>query len=212
MAYSTNLHVIAAICGNFWQESTVNPGIWERLEVGAPGFGLGQWTDNPPVVMRRTALFDWLDAHNYPHDSGIGQLKFLIYENIWIPSTFTPSQYNTMTDFLNSTDTSTSRLVEEWMYHWEGIDDGSYNIRLDYALHIYNVLLSPPNTRKSWFSSNAYLSKDTLIDGYSAPDWNSLRIMDFFLGEEPPDPPVPPGPTPPTKRRKMPLWMMLYKF
>ena len=64
-----NLYVIAAICGNFYQESTVNPGVWEGLDPNNPGFGLGQWTDNPPIVMRRTALFNWLDNNNYSHDS-----------------------------------------------------------------------------------------------------------------------------------------------
>ena len=87
MSITTNLYVIAAICGNFWQESTVNPGIWEGLTPNAPGYGLGQWTDNPPVVMRRTALFNWLQANGYAQDSGPGQLAFLVYENLWIPST-----------------------------------------------------------------------------------------------------------------------------
>lgn len=190
MSISTNLHVIAAICGNFYQESTVNPGIWEGLVVGNPGYGLGQWTDNPPVVMRRTALFDWLNNNSYPQDSGEGQLKFLVHENIWIPQTFTQSQYNTLTEFFNSTDTSTARLVEEFMYHWEGINDSSYNTRLDYALHIYNILNNPPSTRKAWYSGNYYLDNTVLIDGYSACDWNSLLVYDFFTGNtpEPPEP------------------------
>ena len=39
MSISSNLYVIAAICGNFYQESTVNPGIWEGLTPNAPGYG-----------------------------------------------------------------------------------------------------------------------------------------------------------------------------
>ena len=70
MAYTSNLKVVAAICGNFFQESGVNPGIWENLTPGAPGYGLGQWTDNPPNVYRRTALFNWLSANGYAQDSG----------------------------------------------------------------------------------------------------------------------------------------------
>lgn len=204
MAISTNIHVIAAICGNFWQESTVNPGIWENLTVGAPGFGLGQWTDNPPIVERRTALFNWLDANGYARDSGDGQLAFLVHENIWIPTTFQQSSYQTLTDFFNSTSTSTAELTEEWMFHWEGINDGSYNNRLDFALSVYNYLNSGETNREPWFSSNSYLTVEQA-------KWNSLRIMDFFLGEEPPTPPVPPIPPYHRKRKGLPPWL-IYKL
>lgn len=182
---STNIYVIAAICGNFWQESTVNPGIWEGLTVGAPGYGLGQWTDNPPVVMRRSALFNWLSQNGYSQDSGDGQLAFLVHEDLWIPSLFTPSAYSTMSDFFSSTSTSLSELVREWMYHWEGIDDGSYQNRYDAAWDYLETFRHPPAERNPWYSSNAYNS-------VSQARSNALRIMDFFLGEEP----TPPGPGP----------------
>lgn len=183
---SNNLYVIAAICGNFWQESTVNPGIWENLTVGAPGYGLGQWTDNPPTVMRRTALFDWLTANGYSHDSGDGQLSFLVHENLWIPSLFQQSAYNTLTEFFQSTSTALGDLVREWMYHWEGIDDGSYQTRYDAALDYLDVLRNDDGTREPWYSSNSYNTA-----GHAR--WNVLRIKDFFLGEtpEPPEPPEP---------------------
>lgn len=204
MAITTNLHVIAAICGNFWQESTVNPGIWENLTVGAPGFGLGQWTDNPPIVERRTALFNWLDANGYARDSGEGQLAFLVYENIWIPTSFQQSSYQTLTDFFNSTSTSTAELTEEWMFHWEGINDGSYDNRLNFALSVYNFLNSGEIRREPWFSSNNYLTTNEAR-------WNCLRIMDFFLGEEPPEPPTPPVPPYHRKRKGLPPWL-IYKL
>lgn len=204
MPISTNLHVIAAICGNFWQESTVNPGIWENLTVGAPGYGLGQWTDNPPIVERRTALFNWLNANGYAQDSGQGQLEFLVYENLWIPSTFTPSAYQTLTDFFNSTSSNTGALTEEWMWHWEGIDDGSYQTRLDAARYFLSVFQNDDGTRTSWWSSNSYLSMQ-----YEAKE-NALLIKDFFLGTTPPGP-TPPGPIPPHTRRKgLPPWFIKY--
>ena len=133
---TNNLYVIAAICGNFYQESTVNPGIWENLTVNAPGYGLGQWTDNPPQVMRRTALFNWLSANNYAQDSGDGQLAFLVHEDLWIPSLIQPSAYNTLTDYFNSTSTNITDLVEEFQYHWEGINDGTTSIRVSAAQHL----------------------------------------------------------------------------
>lgn len=189
MSITTNLHVIAAICGNFWQESTVNPGIWEGLTPNAPGYGLGQWTDNPPQVMRRTALFNWLQANGYPQDSGQGQLEFLMYENIWIPSLFQQSAYNTLADFLQSTSTNLSDLVYEWMYHWEGINDGSYNNRYNFAVDALQLFQHDNGQRDPWYSGNFYLSRDSQAMS------NALLIKDFFMQEDPPEPPGPDEPT-----------------
>lgn len=190
---SNNLYVIAAICGNFWQESQVNPGAWEGWTVGNPGYGLGQWTDNPPVVMRRTALFDWMDANNYAHDSGPGQLAFLIHEDLWIPSLFQQSAYNTMTEFLQSTSTDMQALVREWMYHWEGIDDGSFNTRWAAALDFLNFYTDNSGSayREPWYSGNYQIS-------FNQACWNAMHIFDFFLEEEPPGPEPPEPPEPPT--------------
>lgn len=184
MSITTNLYIIAAICGNFWQESTVNPGIWENLTVGAPGYGLGQWTDNTGVS-RRTALFNWLDSNGYSRDSGDGQLAFLVHENLWIPSLFTPSAYSSMSAFFASTSTNLSDLVLEWQYHWEGIDDGSTPNRLQFAQDVLDLFSQDPGTRYPWYSSNSY---NSLV--YARR--NSLLIKDFFLGTTP----TPPGPGP----------------
>lgn len=189
MSISTNLYVIAAICGNFYQESTVNPGIWEGLTPNAPGYGLGQWTDNPPQVMRRTALFNWMDANNYPHDSGDGQLAFLVYENLWIPSLFQQSAYNTLADFFATSSQNLADLVREWMWHWEGIDDGTLGVRYDAAAHFLSAFQNDDGTRLPWFTGNYYLQLER-----ESTD-NALMIMDFFLGSEPPTPPGPDEPT-----------------
>lgn len=204
MAYTTNLYVIAAICGNFWQESTVNPGIWENLTVGAPGYGLGQWTDNPPIVERRTALFNWLDANGYSHDSGIGQLEFLVYENIWIPQSFQQSSYNTLGEFFASTSTNLSDLVQEWMYHWEGINDGTFQQRYDAAQQFLFLFWNDPGTREAWHSGNYYNS-------WSDAEKNSLLIMDIMLSNTPPTPPTPPIPPYHRQRKGLPPWL-IYKL
>lgn len=207
MAISSNLRVIAAICGNFWQESTVNPGIWERKDgqiINTPGYGLGQWTDNPPIVERRTALFNYLDSHGYARDSGDGQLEFLVYENIWIPTSFEQSAYSTLTEFFESTSNDLEALTREWMYHWEGINDGSFETRYQAALHFLNFFWDNESSsyREPWFSENEYLT-------LNEASWNSMRIMDFFLENEPPEPPEPPRPTPTRKKRKgLPPWLI----
>lgn len=182
---TNNLNVVAAICGNFWQESTVNPGIWEGLVVGNPGYGLGQWTDNPPLVTRRTALFNWLSANGYAQDSGEGQLAFLVAENIWVPSLFQQSAYNTLSDFFASTSTNLSDLTHEWMYHWEGINDGTFSQRYGAAQDFLQLFQNDPGNRDPWRAGNYYLSTHQA-------DMNALLIMDYFLGTTPPGP----GPQP----------------
>lgn len=200
MSITTNLYVIAAICGNFWQESQVNPGAWENWTVGDPGFGLGQWTDNPPVVMRRTALFQWLSDHGYARQDGVGQLEFLVYEDVWIPSLIQQSAYNTLTEFFQSTSTNLSDLVREWMYHWEGINDGSYQNRYTFASVALNAFQADSGVRQPWTSGNYRITQQEALD-------NSMLIKDFFMGSGP----VPPGPDEPTEEEILAIVRMALK-
>lgn len=184
---TNNLYVIAAVCGNFWRESTVNPGIWENLTVGDPGYGLGQWTDIPPGLTRRTQLFNWLTANGYSQDSGIGQLEYLLYENYWIrQNAYGTSVYNDLSAFLQSTSTNLSDLVYEYMWHWEGINDSGVQIRLDAANRYMNLFVNDPGTRDPWTVGNFYCSQ-------AQADNNALLIMDWFLGATPPGPGPGPG-------------------
>ena len=170
---TSNLYVISAICGNFFQESGINPGIWEGLNPSGNGFGLGQWTDNAQTS-RRTALFNWLDSNGYSRDSGEGQLRFLVYENLWISSLIAPSSYNTLNDYLNSNSTSIADLTREFMYHWEGINDNTYERRYNYATYIYNEFLHDDGTRQPWTAGNYYLTR-------GESDNNAFLVKDFFI-------------------------------
>lgn len=200
MGYTSNLNVVAAICGNFFQESGINPGIWENTDpVNGKGYGLGQWTDNEQTS-RRTQLFNWLSANGYPQDSGEGQLNFLIYENLWIPSLITPSAYNTLTDYLNSNSTNIGDLVSEFMYHWEGINDSSYNTRYNYATYIYNAFVNDTGVRNPWYAGNYYLSR-------AQADSNAMLVKDFLLNSTPPPPPPPP---PHNRRKGLKPWFIDY--
>lgn len=198
MSITTNLYVVAAICGNFWQESTVNPGIWENLTVGAPGFGLGQWTDNAEVS-RRTALFNYLDSHGYSRDSGDGQLEFLVYENSWLGNgAGYQSAYASLSDFFASSSTNLDDLTMEFFHQWEGIDDGTGQIRKDAARDFYDYLSNDDGTRRPWYSSNSYNSK-------LHANYNCLRIMDYLFDTTP----TPPTPIPPHERKKgMSVWLL----
>lgn len=190
-----NLYVIAAICGNFWRESTVNPGVWENLTVGDPGYGLGQWTDVPPSLTRRTQLFNWLGAMGYAQDSGEGQLQYLVHEAYWTPnSAGHTSAYNTFADFLASQSNNVADLTLEYMYHWEGINDPQSSTRIQYAQDYLALFQNDPGTRDPWYSGNFYNS-------VAHAENNALLIMDWFLTATPtPAPePTPPDPSSPTE-------------
>ena len=205
MPYVTNLRVVAAICGNFWQESTVNPGIWENLtpNITPGGYGLGQWTDNPGQnLWRRTDLFNYLETHGYAYGSGEGQLEYLIYENTWVPSLFVQSNFNTLYDFLyNNNSTSLYDCVYEFMYHWEGINDGSDTVRKQYADRFYNLFQNDPGTRQAWTSGNFYCTQ-------TQADNNALLIMDYLMGNSP----TPPTPTPPTNEEILAMFMHVMRL
>ena len=211
-----NLYVIAAMCGNFWWESTLNPGIYEGLKV-VPltdnsvygGYGLVQWTNSPKHgVTRRTQLVEWLRANGFSDDSGTGQLQFLLHENTWYRKGY-GANFGSLTDFLTSDSTDLTLLTYAWMQGWEGIWDGTQNKRLQSAYDCYRYIEQHyADDPGEWIAKNNYLSN---AERYH----NALVLYNFFTGgiipPDPPDPPVPPDPPGPTPmvKDKMPLWMKI---
>lgn len=65
-----SFYVAAAMCGNFWVESNLNPGIWEGLHAssfdhqyqgdGIGGYGIGQWTNVGTQYGRCWDLYQYL--------------------------------------------------------------------------------------------------------------------------------------------------------
>ena len=163
--------VAAAMCGNFWQESGINPGIYEGLRV-VPltdnsvygGYGLGQWTNggaNNPLLTRRTEMVEWLRANGYADDSGEGQLAYLVHEDYWHPRPGYTSAFSSLQDFLNSDSTDIDFLTKEYMWCWEGINDGTLQTRIDAAHLVYNYLLRNANDTsiQNWIVGNRLLSE-----------------------------------------------------
>lgn len=157
--YGYSPYVVAAIAGNWWQESNVNPGIWEGLKPGAPGFGLGQWTDNSQTD-RKTQLFAYLDEHGYAHDDPYGQLEFFIYEDVWY-SVGWAADFPNLQSFLQSTSQDLEALTKAFMRGWEGIMDGTEDFRYQCAQKCLIWIQNAANASdvSSWIISNAYLSE-----------------------------------------------------
>lgn len=196
-------YVIAAICGNWKQESTINPGLWEGLTPGTwtdlrKGYGLGQWTNTDDSQGRLYHLHEYLTANGYSDDSAEGQVNYLMVENIWYPVQ-EASAYRTLTDFLNSQSTNLTDLTHAFCIGWEGIHDSSWDTRVTYAQQCYDYIVAhatdPAIT--TWYSGNRYLSDAEVLN-------NAVMFYRLFQGLIPPTP----TPTPPSND-KMPVWLML---
>ena len=174
-----SMYVIAAMCGNFWTESTINPGIWESLSAGSwestlKGYGLGQWTNVGTVHGRLYNLHQWTNSKGFASDDGDGQLSYLVYENYWTPHTDYPA-FQTLTDFLTSQSTDLATLTHAFNRCWEGIHDSSWDARVTQANTIYTYLQSHATDTVDWIKGNRYLSDAEKKN-------NAVKVYQFFNG------------------------------
>ena len=166
-----SIEVISAICGNWYHESNINPGIYEGLQV-VPltdnsvygGYGLGQWTNNSQVH-RRTELVEWLRSNGYADDSGEGQLEYMIVENVWYP-VYEASAYTDLHDFLYTSDTNIADLTHAFCRGWEGIHDASWDDRVTYANQCYNYILAhaQDSSINTWYKGNNWLNTNQILN------------------------------------------------
>lgn len=175
---ASSAYVCAAICGNFWQESGIDPGVWEGLHVSTwdsigHGYGLGQWT-NATATGRLYQLHDYLSTNGYADDSGEGQLNFLLYENHWTPHPDYPFQ--TLSEFLQSQSTDLAMLTHAFNQCWEGIHDASWDARVGYAQQCLEYINAHGNETFSWISGNRYLSINERLN-------NAILVYQFFNGQ-----------------------------
>ena len=208
-------YVIAAMCGNFSGESTVNPGIWEGLVPHAwdyihgsggtgGGFGLGQWTNVGEAHGRCWKLHDWVTQNGYTDGDGYGQLAFLIHENYWTanPSADTPALgYQNLTEFLSSTSTDLYSLTHDWLICWEGIGTSTLPNRYSMAQQFLSYIQAHANddpSQYTWISGNRYLS--------TAEQLNNVMCIYFWFGDLAP---FVPQPDFYTHRKSMPIYFML---
>lgn len=194
--YGYSLYVICAICGNFWSESHINPGLWEGLTVGNPGYGLGQWTNNSETD-RRTKLFQWLEENGYSQDDGNAQLEYLIHENVWYKNGY-GENFDSLQDFLNSDSTDLQMLTYAFLQGWEGIWNGTEVERYQRALKCYNHIREHANDTSitSWVVGNKYLTESEIL--------NNAVLVYRFLSSGGGG-----GGTYYPHRKKMPIWLML---
>lgn len=178
-------YVIAAICGNFWKESNINPGIWESLSEGTwtdlnKGYGLGQWTNTGGDTQGRLyKLYTWMTENGYLMGSMEGQAEYIIEENVWNTSASyqQTTGYSSLSEFLQSSSTDLDALTQAWMFNWEGINNGTLSERQGYAQTVYDYLVAHENDTSitSYYSSNEYLSESQILN-------NSVMFFRIFGG------------------------------
>lgn len=198
---TVSVYVVAAICGNFWQESGINPGIWEGLKQKTfsslnAGYGLGQWTNTGGD--RRGRLFKlstYLSDHGYAYDDGTGQLEFLLEENTWY-SADEAADFSSLTEFLESDSTDLAYLTHAFNRGWEGIHDASWDARVEYAETVLEYLLEHGEDEPGeWISGNRFLSVDERLH-------NAVLVYQSLNGYI----------SPTKSKQNMPVYMMIRYF
>lgn len=201
--YGCSIFVVSAICGNMWQESGINPGIWESLIEGTwtdllRGYGLGQWTNTGGDTHGRLyQLHEWLSSNGYDDDDGNGQLQYIIVENVWYQQG-EAAEFSSLTDFLQTDITDIELLTHAWNIGWEGIHDASWNARVDYARRCANYILDHANDTNisRWITGNRYLSDEERLH-------NAVLIYRYLSAGGGG------GGTPGVRKKKMPIWMWI---
>lgn len=205
-----SVYVVSAICGNFYQESGINPSMWENLSNNNNwtdlnvGYGLGQWTNtggNPQG--RLYQLYDYLTTHSYSVDSGEGQLEYLQVENVWY-STQEASAFANLQEFLHSGSHDLTLLTHAFNIGWEGIHDSSWDARVQFAQDCYDYILEHWDDQSiyEWKLGNVYLSASDRLN-------NAVMVYRYLTNNAPPEPTPP---TPEFRSKQMPLWMMLRRY
>lgn len=207
-----SIEVISAICGNWYHESNINPGIYEGLHVvnltddnAIGGYGLGQWTNNPNTgLTRRTELVEYLRSNGYADDSGDGQLAYFIEENVWY-STQEASAYSDLNDFLYTDNTDIEALTHAFNIGWEGIHDSSWNTRVTYAQKCYQYIQEHGNDTSisTWVKGNRWLTESEILNN-AVLVYRYLNNVSGGGGGG--------GGGTPTTVNKMPIWFALRRW
>lgn len=203
-------YVVSAMCGNFWTESNINPGVWESLNSGTwtdlnKGFGLGQWTNTGGDTHGRLyKLHQWLSENGYADYDMYGQLSYIRAEGVWHKGTDYQKEvpYNSLDEFLNSTSTDLDELTKAWLYCWEGINNGTLADRQKQASDCYDYIIAHKDDKSitTYTHSNNYLSKTEILNNAVMV----FRLMGGTVGDVSGD-----TGTETRAKRGMPVWMMV---
>ena len=156
-------NAIAGMLGNMQEESTINPGIWQKLNPNPRlGWGLVQWTPS-------TNFTDWAATNGYVNDDGDAQLIWIdtVTASVgqWIPTTQYPETFG---EFKVSTQTP-EYLADCFLKNFERPEEIDQPDRQQYARYWFDWWqgspVPPPNpnpapdwkpTMPIWFALKKY--------------------------------------------------------
>lgn len=120
--YGSSVYVIAALAGNAWRESHINPTLQQQ---GGGAFGLFQWDGG-----RRDALKKWLSENGYADTDPIGQMRYLLVEGDWL------GEYggiSSLDEFMRSDSTDVALLTTAFCTCWERPGVPALDERIEFA-------------------------------------------------------------------------------
>lgn len=120
--YGSSVYVIAALAGNAWRESHVNPTL---QQVGGGAFGIFQWDGT-----RREALLSWLSDNGYDSTDPNGQMQYLIVEGDWQGSY---GGISSLDEFMQSDSTDVTMLTAAFCTCWERPGVPALDERIQFA-------------------------------------------------------------------------------
>lgn len=197
--FGSSLYVIAALCGNLWQESTINPALHQQGSGTA--YGLFQWDGS-----RKTALLNWLSQNGYSADSAEGQIAYFIHEDFWSAKPISTSNgIHNLTEFLQSSITDIDLLTEIFCDCWEIAGTPMMANRKRYARECYDYIMQNGNTG----SINEWKVN---LTGYLVPEDSFNNAVMFYRNFSAGGGGGWPFGMPPRYPHKMPVWMMTRKI
>lgn len=190
--YGASVYVIAALAGNAWRESHINPTLQQQ---GGGAFGIFQWDGD-----RRTALETWLAENGYTSTDPNGQMTYLVVENDWIG---TSGGISSLEEFLTSSSTDIELLTTAFCECWERPGIPALDERIDFANKALTYIQehASDSSISEWETEpQYYLSENQALN-------NAVLMYRFYSAGGGG------GGTPGKSKKKMPIWMWIrYKY
>ena len=120
--YGASVYVIAALAGNAWRESHINPTL---QQLGGGAFGIFQWDGT-----RRESLLSWLSDNGYESTDPNGQMQYLIVEGDWQGSY---GGISSLDEFMQSDSTDVAMLTTAFCTCWERAGVPALDERIQFA-------------------------------------------------------------------------------
>ena len=145
--YGSSVYVIAALAGNAWRESHINPAL---QQVGGGAFGIFQWDGG-----RRDALLSWLSDNGYASTDPNGQMQYLIVEGDWQGSY---GGISSLDEFMQSDSTDIPMLTTAFCTCWERPGVPALDERIQFASKALEYIQDNANNSNinTWITEPMY--------------------------------------------------------